>query len=484
MAQLISVIDTSYKVPRAFIQVSLGVGPRSPGSSAIKILLVGLKTGSGSAAVGELKLLAGEDDAKAYHGPGSELHLMAKAVFKANPIGTVYAIAMDGSGGTAGTKALVFSGTATADGVVEVWVRGERVAAQVASGMTATQVGDAVAAAINARTDFPCTAANVSGTVTLTAKNTGVRSAGISCRSLASVAGITHTGVTGYFSAGTAGSENATTQLDAIASQRFHYIVSPHFDSTNLLKFKSFTTSQSGPIAGKRCKWFACFNGSLASLITLSDAVNDKRGELAWMENPDDLPCMVAAAYAGAAAAVRSSDRAYNTDGLLLTGIKPQFAIADIPTETEQNSALNNGASPLLAQEGEVRIVRAVTNYHNDSSGNDDFTVLDAHYVDVCDYVADLLQDNFATAFKGFKLAPDNADGEPPDARVATPNSIRDWIYLQLKALENRQLVNVDALLPSLVVEIDGTTPTRANADVPVDPIELFHQLAANVAQL
>lgn len=484
MPVLSSIIDSSYKIPRAFLQVSLGVGPKSPGSAAVKILLVGLKTAAGSAAVGERKLLTGKDDSRTFHGPGSELHMMSQAVFAANPIATVYAVAMDPAGGTAGTKVLTFTGTATADGGVAVWILGNRIYTPIASGTTATALGDAVAAAINARTDLPVTAVNAIGVVTLTAKNTGVRSTGISVRSLATVTGIAHTAVTGYVAAGTAGTENATTQLDGIAAERFHLVVSPHTDSTNLLKFKSFATSQSAAIAGKRCRWLACTMDTLANAITLSDTLNAQRGQLPWIENPDDTPAMTAAAVAGAVAAKIASDRAYNLDGLEVPGLKPQYALGDVPTETEQNSALSNGLTPLLSKEGTVRIVRSVTNYHQDATGNDDFSVIDTHYVDVPDYLADDLQVNFSSVYEGFKLAPDGADGAPPGARVATPLSVRDWIYGRLKREENRLIVNVDANLGALVVEIDGSTPSRLNAEIPVDCIELFHQFAANISQV
>lgn len=483
MGVLSSIIDSSYKIPRAFLQVSLGVGPKSPGSAAVKILLVGLKITAGSAAVGALKLLTGKDDARTYFGAGSELHMMAQAAFRANPAATVYAVAMDPAGGTAGTKVLTFAGTATADGGVEVWVLGERIYAAIASGSTATVVGDAVAAAINSRTDLPVTAVNVTGTVTLTAKNTGLRSAGISVRSLATVTGITHTAASGYVAAGTAGSENATTQLDGVAAERFHLIVAPHTDSTNLLKFKSYVTAQSSAIAGKRCRWLGCSMDTLANFITLSDALNDKRGQVFWFENPDDSPAMAAAAAAGSVAAKISSDRAFNLDGLELVGIKPQYALSDVPTESEQNSALSNGGTPLLSKEGTVRIVRSVTNYHQDASNNDDFSVLDTHYVDVPDYLADDIQVNFSSVYAGFKLAPD-VDGAPPGARVATPLSVRDWIYGRLKREENRLIVNVDANLDALVVEIDASNPSRLNAEIPVDCIELFHQFAANISQI
>ncbi len=483
MGILTTVIDPNLKIPGSFIQVSLGTGPRSPASGAYKLLCVGLKTAGGSAAVSELKQVTGPDDARAYFGAGSELDLMLRALFRANPTATVYAVAMDPAGGTAGTKALVFTGTSTADGIVEVWVLGERVVATIPSGSNATVTGDLVRDAINARTELPVTAGNSTGTVTLTAKNTGPRSGAISVRSLATVTGISHTPATGYCSAGSAGSENATTQLDAVAGERFHLIVSPHFDATNLGKFKSAVTAQALPVVGHRGRWLAAFGGTYANFITLSDALNDPRGQIDWIENPDDTPGMIAACHAGAHAAAVSRDRAFNTDGLTLPGLKAQYSVSDRPTRTEQNGILSNGGTPLVTSAGVVSVLRSVTNYHQDGSGNDDFSILDTHKVEVADYIGDSIDFNFGVRFRGFKLAPDDSDGEPPPPKVATPLSVRDWIYGLLKDEENELIVRVDENLPNLIVELDDDVDGRLNAEVPCEVIDLFHQLGANVAQ-
>lgn len=484
---LTSIIDTSYKVPRAFVKVSLGAGPRSPGSAAMSILVVGSKTSAGSATVGEKYLVISGDDAKTYFGVGSELHLTAVAMLKANPGAVIYMVALDdSSGGGVSTKTVAFtSGPATADGTLELWINGLRYVLGITSGQTVTQIGDALAALINGRTDCPMTAVNTAGSVALSSRNKGVRFNYISVRSLLTGAtGVAHTVATGYASGGTATGANPTTHLDALAAERFHFLVCPFVDSTNMGKFKTYATAQLAPLVGKRCRWIACSPLSIAAAITLSDAVNDPLGQVLQIENPDDLTCVIAGVHAATMALLRSSDRAYNTDGVLLAGIKPQFAQADVMIESELNACLNNGVTPLITRTGTVSIVRDVTNYHNDASGNDDFSIIDTHYVDVPIFMADAIEQNFSSVFAGFKLAPDTADGEPPAPKVATPSSIKDFLFSLAKAQENKLLVNVEALKTSLVVELDTSAAGRANAEFPVDCIELFHQLAVNVSQV
>ena len=486
MGQLTSVLDTSFKVPRAFVKVSLGVGARSPGSSAMATLLVGSKTGTGTTAITTRSLITSPDDASVQFGPGSELHLGAIAFFKANPIGLLYCTALDdSSGGALALKAFVFTGTATADGQVEIWLGGFRIAVSIFNGDTATVFGDRVAAQINGLVKLPCTAVNVTGTVTITMKNKGTRFNTFTTRSKqTNGAGIAHTPVTGTMAGGTDTGANPQTQLDAVASFRHHYLGSGFTDSVNLLKFKSDRTSRATPIEGKRGRWIGCTVTTLALAITLSDAINDPRGELIWARNTDDLPIEIAASACGIYSAYRSADRAANLDGFALPGMDGPFADSDNATELEQNTALNNGMTPVRLNAGVLSIVRPVTNYHNDPvGGNDDYSILDTHYVEVSDYIADLIVQNFAV-FAGFKLGVDGPDDAPPAPLVATPKGIRDWLFNMLKGQENKLIVNVDALKGGIVVEADVSAAGRVNAEVPIDCIELFHQLGAQVSQV
>jgi phage tail sheath gpL-like len=213
--------------------------------------------------------------------------------------------------------------------------------------------------------------------------------------------------------------------------------------------------------------------------------VNAARGEIAWLEDCDDLPGEVAAALAGAITAARSSDRAANLDDVVIAGLKPQPALDDIPTKAEQNVALNNGLTPLVTVNGEIRIVRSITNYHLDGTGADDFSILDSHKVDVADFVGDVIEQNFATRYRGFKISAHPTDGTPPPAKVATPVTVRDFLYIQLVEAEERALLeDVEALKSQLVVELDVNTAGRMNADIPINVIDHFHQLGANVAQV
>lgn len=101
----------------------------------------------------------------------------------------------DGVGATAASGTYVVAGTATEAGSYTLTVGSSDISftIPVANGDTATIVGDAVEAAINAHTTVQVTAANVLGTVTLTASNAGLEGNDLTVTGTGVVAGLTLT---------------------------------------------------------------------------------------------------------------------------------------------------------------------------------------------------------------------------------------------------------------------------------------------------
>lgn len=486
-----SIIDTSNKVPGVYLQVTLGVGRRSAGSAPISVLLVGNATTAGTAPDTEVQPLFSVDDARTLFGPGSELFMMAQAAFAANPGVTLHGIAVTESAGTASTGTITIAGTtASATGTVEVWVGGRRTVAAIALSDTPTLAAASIAAAINAETDWPVTAGAALGVVTVTAKEKGPRGDSISLRTaLTGAAGLTHTPVTGYLSAG-ATDDDPQNALDAVAADRYHYIVAAHSASANIAKFETHVDAAAEPLVGIRQRFFFGSIDTLANTVTLSDAINAKRGQCIWHYNGDDTPAELAAGAAAMHAAELSSDRAKPLDGQVIFGLRPQNDPADKPLNTELQSALNNGITPLSHDGASVSVVRSITNYSTDAQSNPDSSVLDVSKVEVPDFIADTIELNFLSEFAGFKLDDDPVDaGEAPEPGVATPKSIRDWLFGILKDYASGGpgpllLQNVDAFADQIVVELDSAADGRANGVVPCDVVEGFHQGAFDVKQV
>ena len=484
---LSSIIGTSIKVPGVYMKVTLGVGTQSAAAGAKKVILFGNKTSAGTAVVATPYPVTSVDDARTLFGAGSELFLMCKYALNAYPAITLYGICIAASGGTAANDDIVFSGTASADGVYEITVLDETIQVEVDSGATATAIGDLVEAAINAKTDWPVTANNSTGTVTVTAKHAGPRGNQIRILSSGDIAGITETHLNGYLSSG-ATMDDPQNALDAIASTRYQILVAPYQDATGLADFKTHIANVSGPLEGKRGRYIAGSIDTYANTVTVATGLNDARGQIVWHYNGWQTAAIVAAVAAAETVEAYEADRAANTDGLFLRGLTPQPALADKPTFTELNGCLNNGITPVDHDGTLCEIVRNVTLRSLNDSAAPDFAVIDVHYVEVADAVADDIAGNFLNVFSGFKFDTD-VEGEVPDPGVATPSTVKDFIFSRLKFYARGGggplwLSNVDALADSLVVEADGVAAGRVNASIPIDPVELLHSGAFDVRSL
>ena len=485
-----SIIGTDNKVPGVYLKVSLGVGARSAGSAAMGLLLVGNKTAGGSAAVDTVKSLFSKDDARNEFGAGSELFMMAQAAFKANPSVTLSGVAVTESVGSQATGTITFTaGPATADGTVEVWIGGRRVVAAVADTDTITTAAAAVAAAINAETDFPVTAGAAVGVVTVTAKQAGTKSNAITLRTLLTGAtGIAHTALSTTLTGGTT-LDDPQSALDSVAATRYHLIAASDDDAVNLAKYKAHVDAGAEPLVGLRQRFVAGSVDTLGNTTTLSDALNAERGQIVWQAGSDDTPAEIAAASAAQHIVQVQSDRAAPVDGVVIPGLRPPNDSADKPLNTELASALNNGITPLDYSGSEVFFVRAITNYSTDSAGNPDAGVLDVSKVEVPDFIADQLQANFLARFGGFKLDNDPDQGDFVEPKVATPSSVKDFIF---EILKNHGaggsgvllLSDVEANKPLLATELDSAAVGRVNAVVPLDVVEGFHQGAFDIQQV
>ena len=126
MSVTIPGLATSRKTPGVYMNVILGGGTSSAGAETIKILLMGNPTALISVAAPTLSLpaatvatatptfMASADDAGVYFGLGSEIHVMARAVFEQYPDATVYGCSVAQGGGAAASLVCTFATSATA----------------------------------------------------------------------------------------------------------------------------------------------------------------------------------------------------------------------------------------------------------------------------------------------------------------------------------------------------------------------------------
>lgn len=202
-----------------------------------KILFVGQQTASATATTGVLQEnILNDNSEDTLFGQSSMLAGMIRAAKKINQYTRMDAIPLDDAAGTAATGTIAIGGgPATEAGTLTVVVgssKNHTFSIAVADTDTATAVGAAIETAVNADLDCPCTAANVTGTVTFTADNDGTIGNDIGLSLSGTVAGLT-TAVTAM--SGGATDPTLTGVFDVIGDNRYQTIVWPYYAATTEL---------------------------------------------------------------------------------------------------------------------------------------------------------------------------------------------------------------------------------------------------------
>ena len=528
----VSGVPASRKTPGVAFNVILGGAGTSAGDAPISIMLLGNKSAAvsriaptyaqaaGTASVATVVSVASESDAATLFGLGSELHRMAAAVFAQQPNAALYACPV-AEAGTAATAVLTFAVSASAAGTVRFVLCGEVIDVPVASGDSETTIATNCCTYVNAVTSLPYYAQFSAGMMTFTAKNTGPRAntlvvdayfiasgavvpTRITTSSTAS--GFSTTGI--WSSTGTLGNEitmstgatqdNFANALSAIEPTRYGRVVGACIDATNAGRISTALASQAGPTIQILEQGIVPSVALYSDAVTFAATMNAARMQTAWhYASPMpawDVAAQVAAARIAGDGAIggdlvgEGDDPAANLNGVGLASIIVQRTVDDQPTATEIENALNNGLTPIAAsatRPGFAEIVKSITTRAS-VGGVPNYAVLGTQNVTVPDYTADTLRAAIRTAYRGAKLRPDTSDGLPPlIPRVVTPSIVRAFLAQQLKMLENRGiLINVDANLSLLVVEINATNPSRLDCEIPAAVIPGLDIIAGNVRQL
>lgn len=482
-----TVIDPANKVPGIYLQVALGVGPRTSGSGPRTVVLVGNKLSSGSMNVEQEYSVNSAEDVESYAGAGSELHVMALASIAAYPGVRLSVIAVAESAGAKAARSVVFSGTATRAGTVYVRCLGEILQVPVASGDTAATVAARVNTYTNNKSYWPITSAVLTATITATAKQNGPR--GNFIRFSVDVdggIGITVPAVSTDFLAGGATSDSPQNVLDVLGAVRRTYIAVPYADSTNLALVKTHLDAQDEPTIGHRKSALFGSVDTLGNTTTLTTMMNFSRMQCAWLRNGDITPGMLAAALAAARAGAESLKVGVNHNGRSVPGVPVQAFSSWVASPGEQASALDNGITPLVPVDATtLGILRSVTCKSQDSAGRPDSRVLDTTKVVVSDEIADRIELHF------YDFRDSNADVEPPDGVSPAPNTlvpslVKDGIVGILRNMEDEGNISrgsVDANIDGVQVEFDAARG-RFNAVIPFDVIEGFNQLSGQLRQV
>lgn len=432
-------ISPSYKVPRFIAKIVFAAGSVSAGAERLKVLCAGMKTAGGTlVADGAPARCTSEDEADTLAGPGSMLAMQAYQGLKVPSVELYLQAVTEPAGGTQATVTILVAGAWTAGGTLRFRLAGKSISVSVAPTMTVDDVGAAIVSAINAKTHLPATAAYNAGTdtVTLTLKNKGAsgkdwifyhdttdRPTGLTL-TITGSANVNTNGVR-FGAAGTGtGAEDVTTALTKLQTTRYARVAPDHNDATNAALWESHVNTLAGPLSLLLEHLVFAHNGSLANAQSLAQTtLNAYRAQVCWLRNAENHPAEIGALVAAVRAVNEQTNPVPDYDGYVLSSLKGQEFEADVPTDTEQDTALNNGVTPLTTVNGDVKIVRAITTYCLNGSSQDE-RCLDIGDAVFPDYATIDLKLMYETEFRPQNpyVGPDPAEGEePPPAGVAYP---------------------------------------------------------------
>lgn len=461
-------LPASTRVPLFYAEVDASQAG-TPVADVYPALIVAQRLSTGTVAAGVLTRVFGADQAATYFGRGSIAHRMVHAYRANDPTGELWVIALDDDGsGVAATGEIEITGAATADGILSIYIAGQLVSVSVADEDTATEVGDAIAAAINAATDLPVTASNTDGTVTITARNAGTPGNAIDIRLnyLGPEGGEeTPAGLTVAITAMASGATDATVTaaITAIGDTPFDYI---GLGLTNTATLDAFVAELGndgrwGPLRQIYGHVWAARVDSHGNLTTLGTGRNNPHETIIGIAGTPTPPWEITAAAMGQAARALNNDPARPLQTLVLAGVKAP-AIASRFTWSERNALLHDGISTLVVTAtGEVAIERAISTYQLNTHGGADDAWLDVTTPYTLMRILRTLRGRILRKYSRTKLVA-NGTRLKPGAQAVTPNVIRSEIIATLRDLEADGLIeNVDTTIENLVVERNEDNPTR-----------------------
>lgn len=480
-------VPVDIRVPGQYIEIDNSKAYQGLSGLPARALLIGQKTAAGTAAALTPVQITDTDVAKNLFGAGSQLAAMVEVFREQNLLAEMWAMPQDDNGaGTAATGAVTFSGTVTGARTFNLYTAGRRTQIGVAAAQATSSIATALAAAINANTDLPVTAA-VDGVntskVNLTAKNKGVTGNSLDIRVNYYDDEELPTGLTATLTAmsGGAGNPDITAAFSALGDEWFTDFVVAYTDTSNLTAVATEMARRFGPTKMIDGHAFAGLSGTHSGLTTIGAGFNSPHLTLAGMKGCPNAPYEVAAALGAVACYYGKQDPARPLQTLPLVGILAP-KVTDRFTLEERDLQLRAGISTFRYDNaGTVLIERVITTYQENAAGAPDPSFLDVETLKTLTFLRYDVRVAIALAYPRYKLADDGTTFSRGQA-VVTPKIVRAFLIARFKMWEEAALVeNVEQFKEDLIVERDKNDPNRINALIPPDIVNQLRVFAGLV---
>ncbi|SSW66606.1 hypothetical protein AVE30378_02145 [Achromobacter veterisilvae] len=456
-----------------------------------RALIIGQVTDSGTAVVNKPVISQGAIEAKTMGGQGSMLAIMTAAYRARDSFGEVWYLPLaDDENGVAATGAITFTASATATGVLSLYIAafaGSPIVSLVCTPtMTTAQLATALVAQINSLPDLPVTAAvdaEVTSKVNITAKNKGLAGNDIDLRLNyygASNGETLPPGLAATVAPMSGGLLNPSlvTALANLGDMTFDFIAMPYTDATSLNAVKSLLSTVTGRWSWSKQLYghaYGAYRGTLGECQTFGATRNDEHMSIMGF-NDSPTPAWVMAADITAAAAVSCrADPAQPMQTVALACFLPPPVEARFEL-TDRNTLLWTGISTFtVADDGTVALENLVTTYQVNAFGQPDNSYLEVETMNTLMAVLRRLKIVVTSKYARKKLA-SNGTRPAPGSNIVTPNTIRADLIADYQAMQDDSgwVQGADVFAKGLIVEQNQSNPNRVDV---LYPAVLINQL-------
>jgi phage tail sheath gpL-like len=487
-------IPISIRVPGQYIEFNNSQANSGLPAMPSTILVIGQKLPSGQVASGTpLQIFTPSQAGKAF-GRGSMIANMLAALYNANSVTAVWAIAQDDNpAGAPAAGSILFGGAPTAAGTFTLYVGANNVpggntSVQIAisAGMTPAAMAAELVAAIAADLDLPVTAA-VDGAntakVNLTCVHKGTFGNSLDLRTTYYAGDAFPVGMTCTItpmSGGTA-DPDLTDTIIAMADVWYNSIAFPYSSGASIAEMQAELVRREGALVQIPGHAYGAVSGSLGTVSAFGITPNSKYFNFFDAGLSPTHPSIWAAVTAGIIEYYGNIDQAQPLQTLALPGILSPD-VSDRRDWQERNLLLQDGiATTKVDAGGNVLIERAITAYITNPEGYPDTSYLDVETLLTLYYLRFSVQQRIAEKFPRFKLAADGTlfgAGEP----VVTPSIIKTELLALFTEWEEAALAqNLTAFKAALNVQLDQTDPDRVDALIPPQLVTGFRVFAAQI---
>jgi len=469
-------VPSGLRVPLVYTEFDSSRAVSGSSDQIYKNLVFGQKLAVGTAPADIPIRATNADKVGVLAGFGSMLHAMAVAHFAANDFTETIFLPLDDAAGNAATGTRVFSGTATASGVVYLMVAATPITVAVQSGDTSSDVATAVAAAVTAKAGILVSASAAAGTATFTALNSGEFGNDIDIRvnyydGEETVAGITISGAA--MSGGTI-NPSIANGLAALGDEQYHIIVMPYTDTANIQIMEVELDSRFGPLRMIESHSFSASKVSFSALSALGNSRNSKHTTIVAASGFPNTGAEVAASVAAVTSKYGQNDMARPFQTLALPGILAPIQV-DRFTLAENNILLYDGISTTSVDAGGVvRIQMLISTYKTNATGADDESYLTVNTLLTLSYIRYDFRNSMSTKFPRHKLAGDNANFGVGQ-KILTPKVGRAFAVSKFRDWEQKGLVeDIDQFKNELICERNESDKNRMDWFLPPNLVNQF----------